>query len=77
MDGTTHTLIATGLMLASYLLGRFFAYRKGKEEGASEILLIVMECLNVTQLHIDEEAKTIDVQDHNGRKRYLKLSTRK
>lgn len=33
MDSFTHTLIATGLLAASYYIGAYFAYRKGVKVG--------------------------------------------
>ena len=43
MDSTTHTLIALGLLVVAYYIGRYFGYKTGHQDGIASGVLYLIE----------------------------------
>jgi|DEB0MinimDraft_6_1074348.scaffolds.fasta_scaffold108866_2 hypothetical protein len=55
MDPYIHTLIATGLLIFSFYLGRFF----GKEAGILHVWGIILEAFDAKEIELNEEGSLI------------------
>lgn len=67
MDGTIHTLIATGLLFAAFTAGKFF----GKREGEMYVWDIIGNIFNAVKIEINESGEMI-VTDVNGKVKQVK-----
>jgi hypothetical protein len=67
MDGITHTIIATGLMFASYYAGNFFGYRKGE----MYVWDIIGNIFNATKIEVTENGELV-ITDMNGNEKKVK-----
>jgi|TARA_A200000159_G_scaffold141639_1_gene144633 hypothetical protein len=67
MDGITHTIIATGLMFASYYAGNFFGRRKGE----MYVWDIIGNIFNAAKIEITENGELI-ITDMNGNEKKVK-----
>ena len=64
MDGITHTIIATGLLYASYQLGYYF----GRGEGHRDIIQTILEVFDASGMEINEDGDFMITKDGNTRK---------
>ena len=64
MDGTLHTIIATGLMFVSYRFGVYF----GKQEGYENIIQTLLHCFRAESLEINEDMEFHITVDGETRK---------
>lgn len=64
MDPILHTVIATGLMFASYKAGEHF----GKNEGYHNIIQTLLQCFRADSLEITEDADFFVTVDGETRK---------
>lgn len=67
MDGTIHTLIATGLLFAAFTAGKFF----GKQEGEMYVWDIIGNIFNAVKIEINESGEMI-VTDVDGKVKQVK-----
>ena len=64
MDATLHTIIATGLMFASFHAGKYF----GKNGGYHNIIETLLHCFRADSLEITEDADFFVTVDGETRK---------
>jgi hypothetical protein len=67
MDGYLHTIIATGLMFASYYAGNFFGHRNGE----MYVWDIIGNIFNAAKIEITENGELI-ITDMNGNEKKVK-----
>jgi hypothetical protein len=67
MDGYLHTIIATGLLFASFWIGKFF----GRREGEMYVWDIIGNIFNAVKIEINESGDMI-VTDMNGKEKIVK-----
>jgi len=64
MDGTTHTLIAVGLMAASFYTGKYL----GRREAVTDFINTLLAVFKVQSLEITEDLEFF-VYDNDGNER--------
>ena len=64
MDPYLHTVIAVGLMYASYRFGVYY----GKQEGYENIIQTLLQCFRAQELEITEDADFYVTVDGKTRK---------
>lgn len=55
MDPYIHTLVATGLLMASFYFGRYF----GQESGRAEVCNVLLTAIGAVELAIEEDGSMV------------------